>query len=474
MISRLPKGQSWIVNLMKGRMQSTAVNAACEGIVTTFAMLILTSPQSAREAITSLNHLLTLMSAYQPNELKDQIEKTYYKYQMLFQEEKRKALCELSGKDLTQIELDEFYHQLSRSDTENILLKIRENIKNTFTPEDNHYLKIDAILQSIAVFFKPYDFPFLFAQKNDLTYVQDISLSAPILVPNIKEVEQVMSQPSCFLSKAEFAQSLNVLEDIVHKNKYNQPIIIFIRSSTHTVAFGLSKMDNIFFIIDAAGLPIDMFSAKRFQGKTLPSEKIAHNIYCAFGLTKDEPMIVNMDIYALTKSEAFSLALITKTWMREPSIKSIFTLPQERAAIIDEKNDNLLMITVVNNQIKFVTTLLANENFDPNRKGRKNIFPLIYAAQKNYIEIVKALLAHSSIDPNQLYENAYNTLHASILLKNVEIAKLLIAHPAIDLSIKNQVGKTPLELARQTNQQDLIELIENKLNTKIEMTLKSA
>lgn len=147
-------------------------------------------------------------------------------------------------------------------------------------------------------------------------------------------------------------------------------------------------------------------------------------------------------------------------------------------------NDNPLSLAIGQNNIKIVKHLLEFSNIDVNSKytllslGKKTendeclldinrYTPLQIAIITNQIEIIKCLMENKDIDVNfkcaYLKEAAISNppvektaLHISIENKNSEIIKLLMTNNSIDLNIKDNDGKTPLELANDDDIKNMI------------------
>jgi len=86
------------------------------------------------------------------------------------------------------------------------------------------------------------------------------------------------------------------------------------------------------------------------------------------------------------------------------------------------------------------------------------------AAFWNHTHIVPWLLNDCHLDPNLLDYNGDTALHDVARFGHVEMAKMILKKGA-DLSIKNNEGKTPLDLATQYEKTELVKLFQNAVPT---------
>lgn len=154
-----------------------------------------------------------------------------------------------------------------------------------------------------------------------------------------------------------------------------------------------------------------------------------------------------------------------------------------------------LMKAINKNDLPLVQKLIQ-EGVNVNELDANRDAPLVIAAYKGYNQIVKLLLEQgadvTAVDPGMkatalhaaayagrteaaklLIEykidinkqgpyNGYTALHDAIWQNNIDIVKLLLEANA-DLSIRSQDGKTPLDFAKSRNYEQIVTLIENKL-----------
>lgn len=106
--------------------------------------------------------------------------------------------------------------------------------------------------------------------------------------------------------------------------------------------------------------------------------------------------------------------------------------------------------------VKAIERLVKNEaNLDETDSAGKT--PLMYAVMLNQKESVTALLK-AGADVNTQADNGNTALHEAVLQGNVKFASLLLEKGS-KIDLRNKEGKTALDLAKETSNQTLMELM---------------
>ncbi len=109
--------------------------------------------------------------------------------------------------------------------------------------------------------------------------------------------------------------------------------------------------------------------------------------------------------------------------------------------------------------VKYLVEKGANVNAISGKQGRGTA--LIYAAAANQIEIVKYLLENGAdINATTPYQNE-TALIWGVAMGNAEVVKLLVEKGA-DQTITNRGGQNVMEVAKQLNKEDMIQILEGK------------
>ncbi len=130
--------------------------------------------------------------------------------------------------------------------------------------------------------------------------------------------------------------------------------------------------------------------------------------------------------------------------------------------------DSPLVKAIEKNNLSVFKALLRRPDIDVNIKGIQET-PLTQVVENDNKQMLNALLkAKFNIKPN-LENNLGNApLHTAVNNRNVEIVKKLIGHPDIDINLKRSLDMlTPLDIAKQKNYPEIIELLEPKPTTPI-------
>ncbi|SMG22082.1 hypothetical protein SAMN06265784_102162 [Paraburkholderia susongensis] len=125
--------------------------------------------------------------------------------------------------------------------------------------------------------------------------------------------------------------------------------------------------------------------------------------------------------------------------------------PKTNIEIEDKAGENAMMMASLMGDINFVNLLLAKDA-EVNKKGWA---PLHYAAANGHDDIVKLLLDRSAyVDAGS--PNGTTPLMMAARGGHVSTVKLLLDNGA-DLTVKNQVGMTALDFAKQYKEPDVVE-----------------
>ncbi len=118
---------------------------------------------------------------------------------------------------------------------------------------------------------------------------------------------------------------------------------------------------------------------------------------------------------------------------------------------LDPAGENAMMLAALNDDLEFVNMLIAKDA-EVNKKGWT---PLHYAATNGHDDVVKVLLDHSAyIDSGS--PNGTTPLMMAARGGHLSTVKLLLDEGA-DLRVKNQIGMTAVDFAKQYHEKDVAE-----------------
>lgn len=137
---------------------------------------------------------------------------------------------------------------------------------------------------------------------------------------------------------------------------------------------------------------------------------------------------------------------------------ALIDIPQVNVDVRNAKDETPMMLAAIRGQIDLVKKLLARDA-DVNKPGWT---PLHYAATGGHVDIMKLFLeAHAYIDAES--PNRSTPLMMAAGYGSEEAARLLIEEGA-DVSLRNELGLTALDFAKQSGRTGMIGLIEAAQN----------
>lgn len=143
-------------------------------------------------------------------------------------------------------------------------------------------------------------------------------------------------------------------------------------------------------------------------------------------------------------------------------------VPVDPPRFVPVRRDAGLVQAVYEDCIDVVEFLILEAGADVNYNNTDNP-PLHMAMEENHIEIAKLLVKHGA-DVNIRSSSGNTTLHVMVSKYNKNNRKttldqinFLLEHNAI-IDIPNKSGKTPIDIARQNNADEVVKLLEDWMN----------
>jgi uncharacterized protein len=108
-----------------------------------------------------------------------------------------------------------------------------------------------------------------------------------------------------------------------------------------------------------------------------------------------------------------------------------------------------------------IVALLIENGADPNipASNSMRVAPIHSSVSANSYEITKLLLDHGA-DPNSKQQNNFTALHSAAHSRNAKMVSLLLEHGA-DRNVKTDDGKTPRDMAKEVNTDEVVRLLES-------------
>jgi ankyrin repeat protein len=107
-----------------------------------------------------------------------------------------------------------------------------------------------------------------------------------------------------------------------------------------------------------------------------------------------------------------------------------------------------------------MVAFLVGAGADVSAKGESNVTPLHLAAFYGHAQIAEELLKAGADVNAGGYRHNDTPLHVAALHGHANVVKMLLAHGA-DANAENMLHKTPLQLAEETQQTNVITILTN-------------
>ena len=121
------------------------------------------------------------------------------------------------------------------------------------------------------------------------------------------------------------------------------------------------------------------------------------------------------------------------------------------------------LIIAAENNCKEASELLIKNGADINKKNNDGTSPLYKAVQNGHIEVVKFLFSQNGVQLSEADGKGNTALHAAVRKGYLDIAELFMKSNKVDpSSMKNKKDKTPLDLAKKYDDDEMIEILSKK------------
>lgn len=380
--------------------------------------------------------------------------------------------------------------------------------KIRLTAQELELSDLHAFLEGIVLYFKPYQFPYLFPKDavpkvqdialtlsrglpRQLVTVNDFQLSKGAVVPELQEIQVTKLDSKEFVGLYTL-ESLTSYFKLLRPNPpgFKPPVAFVLRSSGHalTVAYDCEK--KCWQLIDVDQLPMQEFSDEVDLAKAVLGS-----------FSNNDIAIFHAEVFCRKEQMASAQEWLRKV-TNDEAFRALHAGQEKNHAYTDSDGGSLLYIATKANNVELVEKLLGSGAVVdiPTDNGTT---PLYIAAQLGYVDIVRTLLK-AGADPNKPRNNSSTPLavaanngqvdcvkqlldsNASINYANVcggtallraakyghaEVVKTLLDRKAAVNQAANN-GATPLCVAAKEGHPEIIEiLLANKANTDVFMKL---
>jgi ankyrin repeat protein len=153
----------------------------------------------------------------------------------------------------------------------------------------------------------------------------------------------------------------------------------------------------------------------------------------------------------MTDNQGMPLLVLAAREKSDKVGEALVANPKTNVEIVDKAGENAMMMAALSGDMDFVKLLIA-KGAEVNKKGWA---PLHYAAANGNDDIVKLLLNYSAyVDAGS--PNGTTPLMMAARGGHISTVKLLLDGGA-DMNVKNQIGLTALDFAKQYKEPDVVE-----------------
>jgi ankyrin repeat protein len=222
-------------------------------------------------------------------------------------------------------------------------------------------------------------------------------------------------------------------------------LVFLIGTKDHNIVFGFNSEENVYRLIDANDLNLNIISL----------DSISQQIASSCDLPVKSKAFYMQVLLSTDKKSELESRVIFNDWKESILSKQIERMP----SLSEEETSNWLCEAAYSNdeQSVFLLTDIGINFKQTGIKGVKGFTPLHFACQNGHEEIVKILIDKGA-DVNQATEKGFTPFYIACQNGHEEIVKLLIDMGA-DVSQTTKDGCTPLYMACQNGHEEIVKLL---------------
>lgn len=299
------------------------------------------------------------------------------------------------------------------------------------------YMNMQAFLQNVSIYqnLRPYrelfnvDYPQL---------KQDIQRASDIILPQKLIDQGGLAKSGGFYgiyTNDELGQLLQSLYVVLQEQNTQYPVAFLIVSSNHALTIGFDPdYDGWIFMEVHSGLT-----------KISDSEQTARNIHQAFSV--NDHVAMSVTAYTVGK-HAKKTQEILQEWSLGEEYRCHHAMSMWRIKSEDSHQTGLLYMTVVNNDVPRLATLLKSSHVNINQMTRSGLSALHFASIYGYTDCIKLLLQYPDINVNQgTGTNGETPLHIALTQQHLDTFRYLLQHDKTDVNVCRKDGYNALQIA---------------------------
>ena len=191
------------------------------------------------------------------------------------------------------------------------------------------------------------------------------------------------------------------------------------------------------------------------------------NYFLADVMNSSQPQIKDK-ILKIKNSSQESFLIFAADKSSCSAMKELLDLGISNVNDQDQIGETALHKCTVHRYVEGVRFLLSVPNINVNVQSNFSATALHHAARLGYSEIVSILLNHEGIQPDLPDKFSWTPFLLSISSKSIDTIKLFLERKDIDFKHYTKDARNAIKLANETNNQEIIKLIQSHINFKTE------
>ena len=318
------------------------------------------------------------------------------------------------------------------------------------------YLDMSAFLSNVSIYQNLRSYLDLI-DTIFLPIKQDIDKASRIILPKKLMDQGGLSNAGGFYGvykQYEISQLLRSLYEELSLSGIDYPVAFIMVNSDHALCVGFDpSYDGWLFMEVHDGMT-----------QVVNSENLARKINRAF--SRNENIAMSVSAYTVG-NHTKEVSKVLDQWRLGNVYRDFHAMSMRRIQSEDSRHAGLLYMTVVNNDIRRLTTLLKSSHVDINLMTHSGISALHLASIKGYTECIRLLLNYPGVNPNlPTPDNADTALHIALSQQHLEAMRVLLEHDKVDVNVCRKDGYTVLHLAAANGCVDFLKalLLSDKLD----------
>jgi ankyrin repeat protein len=445
--SKLPQGQTWIVQPMQSIGLRSNPGGVCYGITHMAMHAILL------EDIDTLNTRLYKIHTLDAK-FSDKLTQLYQRREKIYNQAKLSILskcCNLPVQlsQTLSLSLDELIFDAEERNL--IRARIRKKIDKLNKPyqsQEDNILDIMIFLQGIELYFQPHHHRQVF-KKGEAPAFQDGEKCTPLLIPNALKDQGGVTRADHFSGAYSYNELQFYFQSLRNKLRadFSHPVSLILSSFNHSITVGYDPKTGRWIFVNPSQLPVQYVES---------DIEIAKLVIGAF--SKNMVAVFSTDIY-IKKNNMEYFEETLAAWKRDKNWQAMHALTPEKIGLRDSYRANIFYLSIRNGNIELVKDILSKTDINQLIHTAKP--PLYIAAQNNHIEIVRLFLTtkelRDKIDINETINTGETALYIASQNNHVDIVRLLLDANA-DVN-KPRGDVTPLLIACQKGHDEIVKTL---------------